>query len=132
MLLIPPLIRAIFVLASQIVVTCKYPAAFTQPALIKSHTIDSIAMMPAKMRLAEPNRSLCPVTTRIIMKTTRSGMLVRTIALIKPAERVFSSSSGKTGGARNLRSEYCILLDSLIVLPIGKSANNLNGNFSII
>jgi hypothetical protein len=53
-------------------------------------------MIAANIRFADPNNSPDPVATRMMMNRTRMGILVRTIALIKPAERVLSSSSGKT------------------------------------
>ena len=119
------------VLANQIVVTCKYPARRTQPARIKNHTIESVAIIPANTRFAGPNNSPAPVATRIMINRTKMGILLRTIALIKPAERVFSSSSGKTGGARNLLDEFFISVFSLIPFVIGGIANDLNSHFRI-
>src|ERR1043165_1389045 len=69
---------------------------------------------------------------RIRRMIATMNMMPQPTILRIAADRVLSSSSGKTGGAKNLRKEFCILeFSSFKPFDTGGFLKDLNGNFRI-
>src|SRR5215207_580441 len=89
--------------------------------------------MAVKIKLTSARFTSPPTIMRIIMINTTINTVLQPIVFRMAAARVLSSSSGKTGGARNFRSAFRILRLSLLgPLGGGRLFKELNRHLGIV